>query len=868
MATRETFAVLVSFIVQLVDLSRRFAAGIIIACVFLAGFSSWYAAHHFKINTDVNQLLSADLPWRRQEAELEKAFPQTADLTVIVIDGVTPDEAENAAALLAAKLSELPTQFKRVERPDAIPFFRKNGLLYLPAEKVTAILEQLVQAQPMLGVIAHDPSLRGFFKMLEMMLQGLAFGQTDYARLEPTFIKTAETVEAALQGQDKVLEWQAMGAAGDKPSLHEVRKFILAQPVLDYSALEPGAASSKTIRGLVESLHLTKDKGVRVRLTGPVPLNDEEFASVADGTGTATLASALLVFMLLLWALRSLRIVLPILLTLVVGLLTTTAFALAAIGSLNLISVAFAVMFIGIAVDFGIQFGVRYRDQHYQAANHAEAMSRTARVIAIPLAMAAGSTSLGFFSFMPTAYRGVSELGLIAGAGMLIAFFLNLTLLPALLSFTRPRPEAEAIGYKWAAPVDAFLITNRRGVLGFALLIALLGGIITTQLRFDFDPLNLKDTHTESVSTLFDIMHDPDSGFYKAEILRPSLKEAQDLGDQLQKLPEVDHVMTLASFIPADQDTRLAEINDTRTLLEATLTMTSSQPAPSDEEVIGIMQKVATDLHGIEAQHASAGRLARALDAVAASHDPSVLERLNTDIVDAMQTKLAMVQRILGAQRVTAETITDDLKRDWVTPDGRYLVQAYPKGSPPSNQALRAFTDAVRKLAPDAAGAPVYIQESGRTVTNAFVEAGFYAVFAIALLSFVILRRVKDVVLLLAPLILAGILTLATIVAIDLPLNFANIIALPLLLSLGVSYAIYFVSYWRAGMSDPLQSSVARAVFFSAATVLVAFGSLALSSHPGTAGMGKLLTVALLYSLTCTFFILPALLGPVKPDKD
>jgi predicted RND superfamily exporter protein len=135
------------------------------------------------------------------------------------------------------------------------------------------------------------------------------------------------------------------------------------------------------------------------------------------------------------------------------------------------------------------------------------------------------------------------------------------------------------------------------------------------------------------------------------------------------------------------------------------------------------------------------------------------------------------------------------------------------------------------------------------------------------LMLLLVLRNLRDVVMLIAPLILAGILTLATIVAIGLPLNFANIIALPLLLSLGVSYAIYFVSYWRSGMTEPLQSSMARAVLFSAATTLVAFGTLGLSSHPGTSGMGKLLTVALLYSLTCTFFVLPALLGLTKADR-
>ncbi|MDX2027837.1 MAG: MMPL family transporter [Alphaproteobacteria bacterium] len=855
-------------IVQLVDLSRRHALTVIALCVLAAVSCGWYAANHFKMNTDVNQLLSADLEWRKQEAVLEKAFPQNVDTTVVVIDGDTPDAAENAAAALTEKLRTMPDKFSSVERPDSIPFFRKNGLLYLEPEKLAGILEQLVQAQPMLGMLASDPSLRGLLNMIGLMLQGLQHGQTDYSRLDQPLTKIAETIEDALAGQDRPLAFQSMAAGDETPSLRDLQKFIMTKPVLDYTALEPGHAANNALRAAAQALNLTPENGVRVRLTGSVPLNDEEFASVAEGTGLATILSGVLVFLLLLWALRSLRLVLPILLTLTVGLVITSAFALFAVGSLNLISVAFAVMFIGIAVDFGIQFGVRYRDQHHQDPEHGRAMQRTAAVIAIPLAMAAGSTALGFLAFIPTDYRGVSELGLIAGAGMLIAFVLNITLLPALLTLAQPPAEKEAIGYRWAAPLDVFLIKQRRAILAVSIALALLGAGIMTQLRFDFDPLHLKDPQTESVSTLLDVMKDPDSGFYKIGMLRPSSQEAQDLAATLEKLPEVDHVMTLASFVPDGQDAKLAMIADTRMLLEPTLNLPATQKPPTDQEIFDSIRKTSAALKAVASQHPSAVRLAKALDDVLAKNDPALLPRLQKNLIGVMQSKLEMVKQTLSAERVTVENITEDLRRDWVTPDGRWLVQAYPKGSPPEHDALVAFTKAVRQVAPDAAGTPISIQESGHTVTSAFMYAGIYALAAIGLLALLILRRTSDVLRLLAPLILAGILTLATIVVIGLPLNFANIIALPLLLSLGVSYAIYFISYWRAGMNNPLQSSMARAVLFSAATVLVAFGSLALSTHPGTSGMGKLLTVALLYSLICTFFVLPALLGPSKTDKD
>jgi uncharacterized protein len=905
-----------SLIISIVDNSRRFALVVVLLALALTLGLGWYAGSHFKINTDINQLLSDDLPWRQKETAMAKEFPQKVDNLVIVIDGKTPDETENAAAGLAAGLKAMPELFTLVERPDALPFFRKNGLLFFSKDELSAILDQLVQSQPLLGMLTSDPSLRGLAGVLFLMSQGYEVGQLDYSRIDRPFTRMSEAIEAVLAGKDKPLELQSLMGDGNA-SPRDLRKFIITRPVLDYHELESGKAARDAVRKLAAdlfstntqrhsresgnpsprvcaaqesgsqnnsvvhrllcSLSLALDSGFRrnddsiyggisVRMTGSVALNDEEFASVAHGTGFATLLSGFLVLTLLLAALRSLRIVLPILLVLVAGLVATLAFALAAIGSLNMISVAFAVMFIGIAVDFSIQFGVRYRDQHHLVPDHAAAMTRTAALIAMPLTMAAASTALGFLAFIPTAYKGVSELGMIAGAGMAIAFILNVTLLPALLALTKPPAEREAIGYAWAAPVDSFILAHRRKILAAACILAVIGLVVANRLQFDFDPLNLKDPKTESVATMFDVMQDPDSDAYAVEALRPSLSDAEALAEEARKLPEVDHVLTLASFVPDDQKTKLAMIADARALLEPTVNLSAAPPPTADENYVAL-QTLAGILHSISKDHASADRLATALDETVARHDEKLMERLSKNLIGVMQGHLSFVKDLLAAEPVAADTITDDLRRDWVSAAGRYRVQIQPKGDARDHATLIAFTEAVRGIAPDATGTPISIQESGKTVTSAFIKAGLYALAAIGFLSLIILRSARDVLILLAPLILAGILTLATIVAIGLPLNFANIIALPLLLSLGVSYAIYFVSYARMGYKFPLQSSMARAVLFSAATVLVAFGSLSLSSHPGTAGMGKLLTVALVYSLLSSFLILPALLASRKRDK-
>ena len=188
-----------------------------------------------------------------------------------------------------------------------------------------------------------------------------------------------------------------------------------------------------------------------------------------------------------------------------------------------------------------------------------------------------------------------------------------------------------------------------------------------------------------------------------------------------------------------------------------------------------------------------------------------------------------------------------DLLRDWVSADGQYRVQVFPTAQ--DNKTLRHFTRDVLAVAPDATGTPIIIMESARTIVWAFVEAGIISLVSIAIILVLVLRRFGDELVTLIPLILAGLLTLATCVVVGIQLNFANIIALPLLFGVGVAFDIYFVMWWRDGGRNLLQSPLTRAVLMSAGTTGAAFGTLSLSAHPGTASMGQLLMISLFWIL-------------------
>jgi len=257
---------------------------------------------------------------------------------------------------------------------------------------------------------------------------------------------------------------------------------------------------------------------------------------------------------------------------------------------------------------------------------------------------------------------------------------------------------------------------------------------------------------------------------------------------------------------------------------------------------------------------ADAGKLAQA--------DESARTRAQTAFIVPLQTSLGQLRGFLTAERVTRENLPQSLKQLWVTPDGRARVEVAPKGNTNDTEVLRSFARAILAVYPNATGGPISILESSHTVVMAFFEAGFYALVSIAILLWIVLRRFGDVLLTLVPLLLAGVVTLEICVLIGMPLNFANIIALPLLLGVGVAFKIYYIMAWRAGRRNLLQSSLTRAVIWSALTTATAFGSLWLSQHPGTSSMGKLLALSLVCTLAAAVLFQPALMGKPRGAKD
>jgi hopanoid biosynthesis associated RND transporter like protein HpnN len=826
--------------------------------------SAIYAARHFAINTDVNKLISPELDWRKREAEFEKAFRGHYGSTLVVVDAPTAEYASRAAADLAAQLKAKPQLFRSVDDIGGSEFFARNGLLYRPSEDVTSFAKGLGQAAPLIGTLVGDPSLRGLTRTLSLGLIGVQNKMVTLDALTRPLSMASTTLENVLTGRPASFSWQAM-VSGKEPALSDLRRLIEVRPVLDFSALQPGAASSSAIRQAATDLQLAQKYQARVRLTGSVPMADEEFATVQHGALANAIATIVIVLTILWLALKSARLIVAVFLNLFVGLAITAALGLMMVGALNMISVAFAVLFVGLGVDFGIQFSVRYRAERHDTPELLPALDEAAAKIGVPLTLAAAAVAAGFLSFLPTDYRGVSELGKIAGVGMLIAYVTSITVLPALIAVLNPPGEAEPIGYKALAPVDWFLQEYRIPVIAGTLAVAVLGAPLLYFLTFDFDPIHLRSPETESISTILELGDDPRAGISAVNVVAKSLDEAAEVAEKLQKLPEVSQTQTLLNFVPQDQDKKLALIEELSRQLAPALGRPGSSKAPTDSENVAALNGMADQLNKISGNATGPGadaarRLAgNAVKLAQASEE--IRARAKTVFIVPMETATGQLRGFLAAQKVTKDNLPQALKQQWLAADGRARVEIAPKGNTNDTEVLRQFARAILSVYPSATGGPISILESSRTVVRAFFEAGFYALISIGILLWIVLRRFGDVLLTLVPLLLAGVVTLEICVLIGMPLNFANIIALPLLLGVGVAFKIYYIMAWRSGRTNLLQSSLTRAVIWSALTTATAFGSLWLSQHPGTSSMGKLLALSLVCTLAAAVLFQPALMG-------
>ena len=835
-----------------------------------------YVATTLGVNSSEIDIFSRDLRVMQLREDYFENFPELRDPIVVVVDAVTPDLAHDSANRLAQRLRQEPEHFPGVYQPDAGEFFDEHGLLYSNVDELQDMVDRLSMAQPFLARLSRDQSVGGLFELLDEAGEAAHSGDIEGSILGDTFEAVSGAIDRYLDGGGTPMSWQQLlDARETDEQIH--RRFILVRPVVDFSRLQPAEDTLGRLAEVLAELEFDRGDDVRVRTTGTFPLAYEESRHILEQASWAGLASLVLVTIILSTGFGSWRLVFCSVLTLIVGLVWTAGFAAAAIGYLNLISIAFGVLFIGLSIDFAIHLSVQFSDYLEAGEEPKKAIDGAASNVGGSLIVCALTTAIAFLAFVPTDFKGVAELGLIAGIGMFIGLFTNFTFLPAMIIKFAPRSRirhARAVP-TWLSRLRALPVRHARIVLTLAFVCLLAAAMVLPSIHFDSNPIRIRDPSASSVQVFNEILHDGDSYPWNLNVVAGDLEAARETASLLEKLPDVRLALTLSDFIPEDQDEKLDILDQAATMMLPSLSERpeiTSTALPKLRSDIGRLEKTLASL----ASGTGDATLADAAGALLASvrglerkleTDPDgekALEKLHAVLFGSLPGRLRLLRDGLKVGPVDIEDIPTAIEQRMLGVDGRARIEVFPEKDLSDQKSLEEYVSSVRSVAPDAFGEGLLIVETGEVVIQALRQALLTAGVFIMVILVLLWRNLLDAALVAAPLLLATVFTVACSVVFDIPFNFANVIIIPLLLGMGIDSGIHMVHRVRFGdlpEGNLLGTGTARAVLLSALTTIASFGTLAFSTHVGIASLGQLLTIGVSLVLICNLIVLPALVA-------
>jgi len=832
-----------------VTFARRCRNLVILVWFGLAALGLWLSISLLGINTDTSDMIDASAPYRVAQSEFEAAFPDLNDQILIIIQTDNQDELDIFSAAMAEELRQSDI-VRSVSHPASDPFFQKNGLLYLETEELEMQLTQLSEAAPLIERLNLSPKLDTLFDTLS---------QGDGASADALFQGISQTLDANISGLNKPLSWrEAFAGATQAPN----QSVILLDPVLDFSRVRPAVPVQNLIDKLASDISIATSVKAGVHVTGNPVLRSDELKSVSQGIGLALFISFVMVGIILFIALRSASLVFSVLVSLVISILITAGLAALIYGELNLVSVAFTVLMVGLGVDFSIHLLMHLQHKRNLGLSYPAAFYRTSRQIGTALVLTAPSTALAFLAFAPTKFVGISQLGVIAAMGVMIAFLVATSLLPAIFSYlpSKASPGKRVslkMNYK-PSPASGLGASGRSPFAVGVIVLGLCALALMPKARFDADPMALRDQQAPSVRAFNLLFADADTVPYRLNILIEDSETVPTIINDLENLETVRSTRSIKNFIPVDQYDKLDLIDYAAIGLEFALSAEGSPPSTEPHALDRLLEALQGN------PSAAAGNFAVVLNQwkSAMDSDPDLRERSERDVFLYWPREIERLRAQIQPSEVSLETLPQNLASRYQTQDGLTRVEIIPAEDVRRLENRRAFVKSITEPFPQATGSARSVQEAGDIIQNSMLQAIGIALMAVSILLFFVVRNIKLVVIMLAPLLLAGILTTATGVIFGLPYNFANVIVLPLLIGIGVDSSLHLALQARDAprAHSVIDNITPRAVVFSAVTTIASFGSLAFSAHRGTASMGLLLMIAIGWVLICTLSVTPTLL--------
>ena len=861
--------------------------------------SGGVAAARLVIRNNTLDLIRKDSPVFQKYLAYMEEF-DVRDEIVVVLKSEKLKECREAANVMAAKLKNEKGLDRVYYRHDFSPMADRL-LLLADEEQLTGIRRQMEelatlvkgnkQALNLNGILAeasakfNDPYLRKSSSWAEF----IPFIE-EFVRNLKRLAKDLETPAGVLEkkGLGELSEFEADLLKNEYLSLGEDGKTILMllRPSKDeQKSATPFTGVIQRVRKVAQETQAEFPK-VSIGVTGePVLLDDELRQSEAD-MKIATLITLALITIMFFFAYgevsRPLLALVALLASVVVSLGVTTV----TIGHLNIISQAFIVMLLGLGIDFGIQFLGRYEEEVQRGKSSEEAVEITLTTTGKALLTGGGTTAAAFFAMCFNDFTGLTELGWIAGTGVLLALWASLSILPALLLW-RDRHGIKGTGKKvqllQGAVWDRKLTFHPYLALTLAAGISLFAWQQSKKVAFDHNLLHLQNPKMESVRLTRELLNTGEGSLIYGVVMADSVEQADELAVKLSELSTVSKVRTLGDLVPQDQQKRMEEVNriarvageitlgsgaessvdvpkakrDLEFLLES-----SQEGAKQAKQYIGLSGRARQAVTTFEKLIPPLERAVAALDKLSLEEAKKRLDRHQVKLVGSITQNLGWLKTQRGDRPLTVEDLPVQLRQRYLSNHGKVLIEVVPSVDVWERKPNEEFVAQVQKIAPGVTGTPVMNLEYIDLLMKSYIQASFYAAGVILILIFLLFRNVKDLILTLLPLGLGILWLFGALGLFHIELDPANIVTLPMILGIGVAYGVYVMDRYREeGGIRIFASSTGKAVVLSALTTLFGFGSMLVGQYRGLVSLGLVMSLGVIFTLISALLVLPQILA-------
>lgn len=867
----------------LFSLAARHPWLVLLLALILSALSLWFTSQRMEFLTGRDDLMPKNTSFNRDYREFRAEFGSMDDI-VVVIESADAERAGVFGGRLHDALAKDKKHFSELFYPYALPFFRKNGLLFMPLEDIKELHQNLTLAAPVLKELSRSPSVQTLFTYMTGTMERYSAGEKgELSGILFMLDKLGAGFESFAGGQGGTPSLEGFFMSSDSSFAKAGRQQVLTVlPVRTMEGFVPAGAAISVVRAEIAKLKaLPEFKGVTVGLTGSPVLENEEMSTSQKDIALATVVSLILTVILLLIAFRGILNVCAAMVTLLVAISLSFGFATAAVGHLNILSMVFAIMLIGIGIEYGIQLVLRYQEELRLGKSELEAIRIGLNRNVWAIVMAAATVAAAFLTFIFTDFKGIAELGIIAAGGVAICVIVTFTVLPAMLVLLarhrKKRPAKNVKVESQKAKLSAVLFGHPKVVIAATAICCVASLYPLSKIGFDYNLMNLQAKGLESVTYAYKLMKSKENAGYFAVVTAGSAAEAAQKSKVLEALPTVDHVVSLNSMIPERQEEKLAELAAIRQELSG-VNPTAYEEDLSLMELPTVFENFRNATFKLKAKLAAeqrpeakqvAGFLA-ILDKFFATLEKErdrnavgMLQEFQGGMFAELPRKIALLKQSLNAEPVTEGDIPPELYSRFVGKSGKYMLQVVPKGEIFDRKPLKSFLDEVRRVEPHATGEPVMVYESMTIMRDAYRLAFMYAFAAIVVILLIAFRSIKFTLIGLIPLVVGILFMIAGMWLFGISFNSANIIVMPLVLGIAVDSGIYIINRYRRedeSAGAVVTSSTGVGVLLNTLTIMASFGALMVAHHQGVFSIGVVMSLGMVACQIAFMITLPAVL--------